>query len=156
MFKEMREWYQPDKIVKQGRRLLQSHPEGMYMLHTLIVNLVFFVAWSSFQIANEKSSTVRVRSRCKLQKYSLPLFHFFSQYFIFKYYLSFLHCSSHHLISFSSLFDLSFLQRTTLASHSYRGNVPIGLTEEFVKFFNGQYFILCISLKLSLICKVVH
>ena len=31
MFKEMREWYQPDKIVKQGRRLLQSHPEGMFI-----------------------------------------------------------------------------------------------------------------------------
>ncbi|XP_019857796.1 PREDICTED: PHD finger protein 14-like [Amphimedon queenslandica] len=72
MFKEMREWYQPDKIVKQGRRLLQSHPEA-------------------FKLLTRKAQ----------------------------------------LLGFGQ-------DRTTLSSHSYRGNVPIGLTEEFVKFFNSR------------------
>lgn len=53
MYNEMKAWYQPDRIVvKQGRRLLHSHPEGM--LH-LVQSLDSPLPSLAFKLLTEKA-----------------------------------------------------------------------------------------------------
>ena len=53
MYNEMKAWYQPDRIVvKQGRRLLHTHPEGM--LH-LVQSLDSPLPSLAFKLLTEKA-----------------------------------------------------------------------------------------------------